>query len=128
MAQNRTVWKAGLPRCMSGVDWYRVHWHQYRLLSLMYGIDDSLCYTPEESALVCKQWFQNSYPERPYVRTLKWINGNSIMHSHSLDWLLFKVLQCTSITFEICHSLNFCSSFFDLLYYIPTLYFNLFLF
>ena len=46
-----------------------------------------------------------SCPKRPCTRTLKRINSNSIMHSHSLDRLLFKVSQCTrktsSITFGI---------------------------
>ena len=32
-------------------------------------------------------------PERPYMKKLKWINGNSIMDSHSLDWLLLNVPQ-----------------------------------
>ena len=27
--------------------------------------------------------------ERPNMRTFKWINGNFIMHSHFIDWLLF---------------------------------------
>ena len=36
-----------------------------------------------------------SCPERPCTRTLKWLNGNSISHSHSLDWSLFKVPQRT---------------------------------
>ena len=35
------------------------------------------------------------YPERSYVRTL---NGNSITHSHSSGWLLFKVPQHTRKT------------------------------
>ena len=39
------------------------------------------------------------------MRTLKGINGNSITHSHSWDWLLFKVPQRTrktsSVTFQI---------------------------
>ena len=51
------------------------------------------------------QWPYNSYPGRPYMRTSKWMNGNSITHSHSLHWLLFEVPQCTrktsSVTFGI---------------------------
>ena len=31
-----------------------------------------------------------TYPERPFMRTLKWINGNCITPSFSLDWLVFK--------------------------------------
>ena len=42
-----------------------------------------------------------SYLGRPYMRMLKWINGNSIMHSRSLHWLLFKVPQCTRKTCSI---------------------------
>ena len=42
-----------------------------------------------------------------YLRALEWLNGNPIMHSHSLDWLLLKVQQRTqkpstcSVTFRI---------------------------
>ena len=32
------------------------------------------------------------------MRTLKWLRGNFITHSHSLDWLLFKVSQRTRKT------------------------------
>ena len=35
----------------------------------------------------------SSYPERPFLKTLKWDKGNSTMHSHSSGWLLFKVPQ-----------------------------------
>ena len=39
------------------------------------------------------------------MRTLKWLHGNSITHSHSVDWLLFKVPQrarkTSSATFGI---------------------------
>ena len=45
------------------------------------------------------------YPERPSSGTLKWMNGNPITHSHSLNWLVFKVSQRTrkrrSVTFGI---------------------------
>ena len=55
----------------------------------------------------------NTYPDRPEIKTLKWINRNSITHSHSLEWLPFKVPQCThthtktsSVTFEIREKLS----------------------
>ena len=35
---------------------------------------------------------RGSYPEST-MRNLKWFNGNSIMHLHSLNWLLFRVPQ-----------------------------------
>ena len=51
------------------------------------------------------------HPKRPYMRTLKGFNVNSITHSHYLDWLLFKVPQLTrktsSVTFGIRNILHF---------------------
>ena len=52
-----------------------------------------------------KNTIRRPYPESPYMRTLKWLHGNSITDSHSVDWLLFKVPQrarkTSSATFGI---------------------------
>ena len=77
-------------------------------------VNTSVCFTlfPPEmvgwrfSVFVVRIWvysatYTNS--ERPYFRTLKWINGNCIMHLPSLhvDSLLFKVLQLAGKTSSV---------------------------
>ena len=52
-----------------------------------------------------KCWYP-TYPERPCMRTLKWHNWNPIMHSHSLDWLVFKVPKRTRKTSSVTNGIR----------------------